>query len=213
MQTTSGNEPKTPLPEEKPTERIEQSSSPLLAPPDASPFAANTIEVRLVLQPEDGHPKGRRIRHVIAIDGKTLQIGAIRFKQLHALAVLLGNRDGNQAMEQFAQWLTQLAEQQHKTALRTTGFSATPLTESLTSSTPAGALPAPSVETSSPPEREETLEASSQKELVSFPAPSDHMTTRSPSLQSVQPQSATQEGLQERERSLPPTKPEQLTLF
>lgn len=78
----------------------------------SSTFATSTIDIRLQVQPEDGHPDGRRIRNIIAVNEKTLRIGALRASQLHTLIALLRDLDMEQTMEHFAHFLAILSEQQ-----------------------------------------------------------------------------------------------------
>lgn len=195
MQTTSSNEHCAHIPEKGLTESVESGSSPPMSS-YVSTFDTNTIDIRLVIQPEDGHPNGRRIRHVITLDGKPLHIGAVRVKQGMEL---LPNLEKEQAVAQFAQWLMRLTEEQHFLTRSTIGSLALLSGGSTASATPRMA-------TTASPSQEGSREAA-QGTAARLPQTSEKTTVPRAPQPELRPETATSE------HEGPHTKPEQLTLF
>ena len=197
--------------EEADGEAVNQAPSPpLTCTPEStasSIFAAHTIDIRLQIQPEDGHPDGRRIRNVIAVNGKTLRIGALRTNQLNVLIALLRDLDANQVMERFAQFMVLLSERQVVNTHKAGTSAMQPVIPSVHSS-PVASVQAPSLEAAPTPMKEEMPKEPEQRE------PS-HVTTASGSISTTPTISRPMvlAGTQEKEAATPEKKPEQLALF
>ncbi len=164
--------------------------------------------IRHGVQPEDGHPDGRRIRNIIALNEKTLRIGALRASQLSALIALLRDLDMEQAMERFTHFLAVLSEQQQAVAVRKTDSSAPQLVAPTADSSPSAAVQAPLVGASPMTMKGEKTEGLDQRE----PSPVTTILGNTAAVSHTSPPAAPASAA-EKGSSSPETKPEQLALF
>lgn len=184
------------------------ASSVLPVPAISSTFATSTIDIRLQIQPDDGHPDGRRIRNIIALNEKTLRIGALRASQLHALIALLHIKIAEQTMERFTHFLALLSEQQQAAAVRQTDSSAPQLVAPTAEASPAAALQAPLVGASPTMTKGEKTEGPDQRESLPVTTVSGNTAAVSHTSPPVALAGAAEKGSSSSE-----TKPEQLVLF
>lgn len=88
--------------------------------PQRSPFTTGTVELVLQLLPIDESPDGRRIRHMLSLNGKALVLGTHRSGELPALFISLGVLSPDAILARLEEYVAQCQQQvnalQHKRA-------------------------------------------------------------------------------------------------